>query len=97
MTLHKQIKKVNAELKRGEFTTLDEMVNEKVCSHGYLKPHDVSAWMRWGEKQGYYQFFEKKIRDEERKKIGLEFKKWFNRDNGEPIEDAIERITGVKI
>ena len=112
----------------------ETMVNEKVCSHGYMKLHDVSAWMNYGLKNHYYQFFEKKIRDEERdkvrdewtlataeellaetrqrvkenkifeknvrtderKKIGLAFKRWFCKSS-EMVEDAIERITGVKI
>lgn len=40
----------------------------------------------------------KETRQETIKKIGQEFKKWFYSDDlKEPIEDAIERITGIKI
>ena len=40
------------------------------------------------------------IRDllaQQKKEIGKEFKKWFHSKNAEDIEDAIERITGVKV
>jgi len=34
---------------------------------------------------------------QEQKRIGKELKKWFYSEDYEPIEDAIERITGVKV
>lgn len=35
--------------------------------------------------------------EEERERIGKEFKKWFITNDYEDVEDAIKRITGVKI
>lgn len=34
---------------------------------------------------------------DEKKRIGKEFKRWFYSKGGETIEDAIKRITGVRI
>ena len=46
--------------------------------------------------EGYGNGYKKGVGDTE-KMIGLEFKKWFERGYKELIEDAIERITGVKV
>lgn len=40
--------------------------------------------------------FYNEIREEVKQEIGLEFKEWYYEDSNEVIEDAIERITGIK-
>ena len=59
--------------------------------------HKETEWEareRVGEKP--FNKTEKAVK-EERKRIGEEFKKWFNGDeSNEDIEDTIERICGVK-
>jgi len=35
--------------------------------------------------------------ENQKKEIGNEFKDWFNNSQGEMIEEAIERITNVKV
>lgn len=50
------------------------------------------------EIKNFIKQIETKTRQETIKEIGQEFKKWFYSDDlKEPIEDAIERITGIKI
>jgi len=56
-------------------------------------PMGVSQWRNYGKKLGYWSYFE----DEVRKEIGKEFKKWFNGNWREDVEDVVERITGVKV
>ena len=58
--------------------------------------HKETEWEdreRVGEKP--FNKTEKAVK-EERKRIGEEFKKWFDGEGDEDIEDTIERICGVK-